>query len=240
MKERICSKCGIGKPETTEFFNAIKNRPCGFRSHCKECIKKANAKRYQDNKEVIYKRSRQWKLDHPEHVKEWQRKYYWDNHERVLELKRKYTDKNREVLRKRSLSWRANNLEREKNRKSIYQKNNRDKDLINKQKRLALKKSLYANFSTIDWKNTQNYFEYKCAYCDSNEKLTQDHFVPLTKGGEYTINNIIPACGRCNFSKHNKDFFEWYQKQFYYSKKREQKILKYLNYEGRNQQTALF
>lgn len=58
--------------------------------------------------------------------------------------------------------------------------------------------------------------------------LTQDHFLPLSKGGEYTVNNIIPACKNCNCSKQDKDFSEWYSKQEFYRKERELKILEHV------------
>ncbi len=62
--------------------------------------------------------------------------------------------------------------------------------------------------------------------CD--QRLHQDHFIPLTKGGGYTKENIIPACRSCNASKQNADFEEWYPQYEYYSKEREQKILDYM------------
>jgi 5-methylcytosine-specific restriction endonuclease McrA len=74
------------------------------------------------------------------------------------------------------------------------------------------------------------YFNHKCAYCERGEDLRQDHFVPLTKNGEYTHNNIVPACNKCNASKNNSDFFSWYRNKPFYSKDRERRILRYLNY----------
>jgi 5-methylcytosine-specific restriction endonuclease McrA len=41
------------------------------------------------------------------------------------------------------------------------------------------------------------------------KRLTQDHFIPVAKGGPYTQNNIVPACKRCNSSKNDKDAMEW-------------------------------
>ena len=45
-----------------------------------------------------------------------------------------------------------------------------------------------------------------------------------------TAKNIIPSCKRCNSSKSNKDFFEWYPQYEYYSKENENFILSYLGY----------
>ena len=38
-----------------------------------------------------------------------------------------------------------------------------------------------------------------------------DHYVPLSRGGEDSVNNLVPACKECNLHKSNKtgnEFFE--------------------------------
>ena len=74
-------------------------------------------------------------------------------------------------------------------------------------------------------------FEYKCAYCGEETDLEKEHFIPVSKDGDYTIENIIPACRKCNCSKYNSDFFEWYPTYEFYDTDREIHILKYLGYE---------
>ena len=69
--------------------------------------------------------------------------------------------------------------------------------------------------------------------------LHQEHFIPLSKGGEYTHNNIIPACKSCNSSKQDTDFFEWYPTYEEYNEEREQFILEYLGYIEDTQQLTL-
>ena len=52
-----------------------------------------------------------------------------------------------------------------------------------------------------------------CAYC--GDKYTEwDHFHPLVENKKPTgyiseIHNLVPACGKCNQSKGNKDWREW-------------------------------
>jgi 5-methylcytosine-specific restriction endonuclease McrA len=98
---------------------------------------------------------------------------------------------------------------------------------------------LDSNYTKEQWEECKNTFDNKCAYCGKNDKLSQEHFVPVSKGGEYTENNIIPSCKSCNSSKNNSNFFDWYPKQEFYSKIREQNILKHLRYDNNTQQLAL-
>jgi len=108
---------------------------------------------------------------------------------------------------------------------------------VNCQKRRARKQNLKNIYDTDKWQQALNYFGNSCAYCGkSGKRLTHEHFIPISKGGEYTADNIIPACSYCNGSKKNKDFHEWYPEQSFYSKLRERKILKYLGYKSPSMQ----
>lgn len=60
-----------------------------------------------------------------------------------------------------------------------------------------------------DWRRTLERYGHACAYCGSRGPLTQDHVVPLSRGGRHSIGNLVPACGRCNSSKRNKLLVEW-------------------------------
>jgi hypothetical protein len=71
-------------------------------------------------------------------------------------------------------------------------------------------------------------FDGKCAYCVSQEFSHWDHFIPICKGGPEALNNLLPACKRCNTSKNAQDPKEWYGKQAFYSSKQWKKILRIL------------
>jgi hypothetical protein len=52
-----------------------------------------------------------------------------------------------------------------------------------------------------------------CAYC-GDPRTEWDHFRPIVKGRKPTgyiteIANLVPACGKCNQSKGNKNWKEW-------------------------------
>lgn len=47
-----------------------------------------------------------------------------------------------------------------------------------------------------------------CVYCGSAAD-TVDHVRPLSRGGHEAEYNLVPACGPCNYSKHNRLLTEW-------------------------------
>lgn len=85
-----------------------------------------------------------------------------------------------------------------------------------------------------------NHFDGKCAYCGKKlKKYHIEHVIPLTLGGSHTKTNIIPACPGCNLSKKTKLLEEWYPKQPFYDRKREEKILKWMGYTVKNNKIQL-
>jgi 5-methylcytosine-specific restriction endonuclease McrA len=50
----------------------------------------------------------------------------------------------------------------------------------------------------------------RCVYChEASDNLTQEHMVPLVRGGSHTLSNIAPACKRCNNRKGTKTPLEF-------------------------------
>lgn len=82
-----------------------------------------------------------------------------------------------------------------------------------------------------DWLRTVIFFEGTCAYCGKTmrkgERLTKDHLVPLSEGGTWALDNIIPSCRACNESKGSQEWREWYMQQPFFSQDRMNKIFKW-------------
>ena len=76
--------------------------------------------------------------------------------------------------------------------------------------RRAMKAGMPSTFTRLEWQNALIHFGNCCAYCGGAAKrLHQDHVVPLSMGGGYVAGNIVPACPRCNLSKHNAALGDW-------------------------------
>lgn len=53
-----------------------------------------------------------------------------------------------------------------------------------------------------------------CAYCGAPDvPLQKDCVQPLSRGGRYTLDNVVPACASCNASKRNQEVTQWMRRR---------------------------
>jgi 5-methylcytosine-specific restriction endonuclease McrA len=53
-----------------------------------------------------------------------------------------------------------------------------------------------------------------CAYCGAtNRPLQKDCVMAISRGGRYTIDNVVPACASCNTSKCNEEVTTWLRRK---------------------------
>ncbi len=53
-----------------------------------------------------------------------------------------------------------------------------------------------------------------CAYCGATDAaLQRDCVLALSRGGRYTLDNIVPACRSCNASKCNAEVTGWLRRK---------------------------
>jgi 5-methylcytosine-specific restriction endonuclease McrA len=53
-----------------------------------------------------------------------------------------------------------------------------------------------------------------CAYCRAETgALQRDCVLPISRGGRYTLENVVPACASCNASKHNDEVTGWLRRK---------------------------
>jgi hypothetical protein len=53
-----------------------------------------------------------------------------------------------------------------------------------------------------------------CAYCLAGDRpLQKDCVLPISRGGRYTVDNVVPACSSCNASKCNDEVTGWMRRK---------------------------
>ncbi|WP_312856216.1 HNH endonuclease [Nocardioides pelophilus] len=53
-----------------------------------------------------------------------------------------------------------------------------------------------------------------CAYCGADDPaLQKDCVLPISRGGRYTLANVVPACRSCNASKCNLEVTTWMRRK---------------------------
>lgn len=83
-----------------------------------------------------------------------------------------------------------------------YRRKHYDIRVHNNRKRRARKRGVENTLTAREWEIIKAVYGYRCAYCGQKPKLlTQDHIIPISKGGGHTANNVIPACRSCNSRK---------------------------------------
>lgn len=132
---------------------------------------------------------------------------YWK--ENPAEAKRKKTERARE----RRL-WRYKTDARLR----LY---NREKS---KRRKAKLRGSVGVQVTPDEIRYRFNQFDDRCAYCGSTGDLHIEHVMPIAKGGNHVLSNILPACQRCNYSKRTHPVEDWYRSQAFFSASRWAKI----------------
>jgi 5-methylcytosine-specific restriction endonuclease McrA len=64
------------------------------------------------------------------------------------------------------------------------------------------------DLSDVQWAAIQTAWG-GCAYCGKAGPLQRDCVLAISRGGRYTLGNVVPACARCNTSKCNAEVTLW-------------------------------
>lgn len=113
------------------------------------------------------------------------------------------------MKRKAALTWHYKNHEISLEKHRQWGRNNPEKVRHNTQVRRARKMGAAGSHTLADLKARFEVHGNRCVYCGSSENLTADHMIPLSRGGSDWPANIVPACLRCNQSKHTRTYFEF-------------------------------
>ena len=196
---RECTKC-LQEKSVEDYYVRVGR----LTRQCKDCEKaltaawaKAHPERRR-NPEAGRAQVARYAAAHPERVAARQREYRKNNRDHLSARQREYRKNNREACAAYMRRWRAANPE--KARAIGVNKDHR---------RRAAFSGVVRDFTVAQWEEMKAAHEYRCAYCHEEKPLTQDHIVPIAKGGAHTRDNVAPACRSCNSSKRNHDLLPW-------------------------------
>lgn len=198
MDTKRCVGCGETKP-VSEFHKQAKQTD-GYRPRCKVCRKVESVVWYRDNSAVIKKRTQRWQQEHSEQYRAYLKEWYANNKDRKQALDRRY------------------NAEHREERKAYQQRPEvmakaRQNTKNQKAKRKLAMGATHHPITAAEWADLKAEYLFRCVYCGAlettEEPLTQDHIVPLKQGGDHSLANIVPACGRCNREKHTMSLVEY-------------------------------
>ena len=203
---KACSKCKQQKP-SCEFYKDPR-ATTGLQSCCIECQKRWN----KENSERLAQNKRQWRKS-PE-VKA-----------RIAEYSKQYAAKNKEELKSRRKSYYWKNREKVLKQFNDWAKDNGAKIKINRTQSRKANPALYRSYSATRrarMKNAQTFqitkmefqklYSSNCFYCQGTA-TSIDHVIPLSRGGNHSIGNLVACCLSCNSSKKDKTITEWRYKK---------------------------
>lgn len=132
------------------------------------------------------------------------RDWYHNNPKRAKESRQKYAKNKPEVLARAKRKWSLLNKKRERRLKKEYKKRNPDKVAQDSRRRRGRLANSRGSFTEKEFRDLCNYYDNRCLKCGKKKKLTADHVIPISLGGESFIENIQPLCLECNSSKSTK------------------------------------
>lgn len=69
--------------------------------------------------------------------------------------------------------------------------------------------------TVVEWRLMREAFAGCCAYCRRRlRRGVLEHVVPISGGGHTCIENVVPACGRCNRRKRQRSVEDWMGEQW--------------------------
>lgn len=178
--QKTCTKCGETFPATSEYFHKHPKQSSGLHPRCKVCRKKERTDRYKISGE------------------------------KEREQMRNYAIINSQKAVYRMSNWKKNNPQKTRDHNKKYRQNHKEQSRVNVNNRRA---RVYGAKGTHTKQDIENILIYQCGRCFYCGKpmftYHVDHFIPLSKGGANSPDNLVLACQFCNDSKGSKLPEEW-------------------------------
>lgn len=197
--------CGICHRELPlDQFRRKASSKDGLDYRCKACALKMDKPVYAKNKDKYLLQQRNRRRNNPEFFKNKAKVQAIKHKDRISKYQKEYRESNKERLKEQQHRYYDEHKDKVKFRIRTYSKAHPEKERVHKENRRARKDfGSYQRITYDEWIEILEKYEYTCLCCGiKSNKLTQDHVVPLSKGGTHSIDNIQPLCVSCNSRKH--------------------------------------
>lgn len=206
--DKCVNPSGPNLPATAEYFCPNKSRGGALATKCRAC---RNAHKREYNKSPQGKSKAEARRGTPERLAQ-QKKYRSKPETQAKDKAYRASPKRQASVRElRKQPKYAETIARYRGRFEIHAKQTRYKQL-----KRANQSNCEDLLSIEEWAFALSYFDNRCAYCGRTaglwHKMSQDHYIPISAGGCYSADNIVPACygiEGCNQSKGRLDPREW-------------------------------
>lgn len=196
QQTKVCSQCELDLP--LDCFSPNGER---LRSNCRKCQAKKRKVFVSQNKDKVLEQNHLSYENNKTTILDKKKTYHIENREVILDNHKDYYLINREAVLAKVIAYRKEHPE-------VYRASN--------SKRRAQKRGAICDVTSAQIERLKKEYSYCCAYCgcqtDENNPLHIDHMIPLSKGGQHLIENLLPACRRCNLKKFNMGWDEWCKK----------------------------
>lgn len=200
-----CKACAGAREKEKRLKNPEKRKEYGKKYYAENREKVRAQQREGYYKDV--EKTRAYKRDQhaadPERYRGFAKAWREANPEKRASDKRQYYLKNKDTITFKNKAYVEANPEKVAARQSAWREANPGKVRVNSHRRRTLELNAEGSFTALEWEAKLALYRGKCHWCHKKIKGTPhaDHVIPLAKGGTNYINNIVPSCATCNFSK---------------------------------------
>ena len=192
----ICNYCG------KEFQEAHFNQ----RLCSPECKRKAIRRAKNKYKKTEKGKATNERWINSEKRKENERRYMQKPRRKKLavQAQKRYLDNSpeaREKKRIRDKEYARTEHGRETNRRAQERYRNTENGRLVRKITKARRRNAPGNFTPEEWMAKLEKCGNACVNCGATENIEIDHIIPISAGGENTIDNVQPLCRHCNATK---------------------------------------